>query len=175
MKAKYKINFCLLFILLIGVLNAYGYDNKNTDSNNESAHKKICNKMISIIENNFNLESQGGILINFDNRYDLWFIASQEFDKSNFTIKSVVNAIEKELDDEIKQSFQVRFGKIEDFWIPMNSGLWKNVLSEDESNSTSNELMMIRFNITSGKINRKNDMKKLIVVSLEFRPGEFHK
>lgn len=159
-----------VIVLTIGVFNAYGQENDSSDKVKDAAHQKICDKMISIIENNFSVESRGAVSVKFGDQYDLWFVASKGFDEGSFTLESIVNAVEKEFGNKIKQSFQV----VQDFWISMNSGLWKDVLNETESKVTSNELMMIRSNKVPGKINRQSEMKNLVCLTVLFTPGEFN-
>jgi len=54
----------------------------------------------------------------------------------------------------------------------MDREVLKDLLDENEYKSLNNELMLIRYVFTSGKINREAEVKQLLGVSITFRPGE---
>ena len=146
--------------------------NQTSNNDNASVHKKVCNELITILEKNFNLKLQPGMLIDFGSRYDIWYIVPKVFDKSKFTTDNIIKSVENELGTKAKKSFQISIGQGEDFWIPIDREFLKDVLNENEYRSINNELMMIRYFFTSGKINREADAKELIGISITFRPGE---
>ena len=139
-----------------------------------SIHKKVRNTLMIILEKNFNLKLYPGMLVEFDSHYDIWYVVPKAFDKSTFTTDVIINAIENELGTKAKKSFQIRIGQGEDFWVPIEREFLKDALNEDEYKSLNNELMLIRYVFTSGKINREVEVKELLGISIIFRPGEIH-
>jgi hypothetical protein len=139
---------------------------------NTAVHKKLCTTLITILEKHFNLKSHPGMLIEFESRYDIWYVVPKAFDRSALTTEAIISAVENELGTKAKKSFQIRMGQGEDFWVPVDRELLKDALNEDEYKSLNNELMMIRYVFTSGKINREGEVKELLGIFITFRPGE---
>jgi hypothetical protein len=52
------------------------------------------------------------------------------------------------------------------------SGFPIDTLNADEYKSLNNELMMIRYVFTSGKVHREGEVNELLGISITFRPGE---
>jgi hypothetical protein len=81
-------------------------------SNNANAaiHKKVCHTFMTILEKAFNLQWHPGMLIDFESRYDIWYVVPEVFDKSAFTTDAIINAVENALGTQAKRSFQIRSG-----------------------------------------------------------------
>ena len=163
-----------LLLTLEGVIAVPPEQMPHQTSNNAyaSIHKKVRNAFMLILEKNFNLKLHPGMLIDFESHYDIWYVVPKAFDKSTFTTDIIINAIENELGTRAKKSFQIRMGQGEDFWVPIDREFLKDILDENEYKSLNNELMLIRYVFTSGKINREAAVKELLGVSITFRPGE---
>jgi hypothetical protein len=116
-------------------------------SNNANAaiHKKVCHTFMTILEKAFNLQWHPGMLIDFESRYDIWYVVPEVFDKSAFTTDAIINAVENALGTQAKRSFQIRMGQGEDFWIPIDREFLQDVLHENEYESLKKELMLIRY------------------------------
>lgn len=144
---------------------------QGSTNGNEAIYKKLYNKLISIFEKEFNLESQPRMLIGFESQYDIWYGVPKGFDRSKFTTDGLINSVENELGAKFKNSFQIKMRGIEDLWIPINAEILKDTLDEDEYKSVINDLMMIRCSFVSGKTNRESELGELICVTIIFSSG----
>ena len=145
---------------------------QTSHNDNASVHKKLCNIFITILEKNFNLKLHPGMLIDFESHYDIWYVVPKAFDKSTFTTEAIISAVESAHGTKAKKSFQIRMDQGEDFWVPVDREFLKDALNADEYKSLNNELMMIRYVFTSGKIHREGEINELLGISITFRPGE---